>query len=84
MSVPCDCTAGPPWPRMRRLHVAGAGRWYLCRACGALREDVCRADGTIRETRFHTVESDGLPEMVREAVGEMMGRGEYEQLGLFE
>jgi hypothetical protein len=60
MSIVCDCTAAPPWPRMRRLHVAGTGRWYLCRECGALREEVCRGDGTIQETRWHSVESDGF------------------------
>ncbi len=83
MTVVCDCTAAPPWPPMTRLHVAGTSRWYLCRRCGAVREDVCRGDGTILGTRW-LEPGDGLPDVVGGEVGELMERVEYEQLGLFE
>ena len=82
--IVCDCTAAPPWPPMTRLHVAGTSRWYLCRRCGAVREEVCRVDGTILETRWHSEGGDGLPGVVAGEVGELMERVECEQLGLFE
>jgi hypothetical protein len=80
MTIYCDCTLVPPWPELQRLHVAGASRWYLCRACGAVVEHVCRPDGTIVETR-RLEAGDGVPDVVEAAVGER--EPEYKQLGLF-
>jgi hypothetical protein len=79
----CDCTAAPPWPEMQRLSVAGPNRYYLCRACGRVREEVCRADGTIVEVCFHKVVDGSLPPAAAEQARDLLTRPRYEQLSLF-
>jgi hypothetical protein len=78
----CDCTGAPPWPGMMRLHGGGPNRFYLCRACGAVREDVYR-EGAIVEHRWHEGPNGELPPGVREEALEVLGCPAVEQLSLW-
>jgi hypothetical protein len=80
----CDCTGGPPWPPMMRIHTNTASRYYLCRRCGTIREDVCRPDGTIIEARFHDLEGLDLPAAVVQQAREVLNEPRYEQGSLFD
>jgi hypothetical protein len=84
IGVFCDCVGAPPWPVMQRLNVAGPNRYYVCRACGTVREEVCRVDGTILETHFHKARDGGLPRVVAEQARDILDGPRYEQLSLFE
>lgn len=61
----CDCTGMSPWPAMMRLHGGSPHRYYLCRRCGAVREDVYSA-GAIVEHRWHDSPNGQLPASVRQ------------------
>lgn len=79
----CDCTGSPPWPPMMRLHAGTPNRYYLCRVCGAIREDVYRK-GAIVTTHWYDEPNGQIPQTVkREAIAVLsMPRGE--QLPLWE
>jgi hypothetical protein len=68
---------------MQRLNVVGPHRYYVCQACGTVREEVCRVDGTILDTRFHRAQSDDLPPVAAEQARDILERPRYEQLSLF-
>jgi hypothetical protein len=67
---------------MTRLHAGGPHRYYLCRACGALREDVYR-DGAIVARRWHDAPDGTLPPAVREEALEVLAAPHGDQLSLF-
>jgi hypothetical protein len=84
MTVHCDCTGKAPWPAMLKLSVAGQGRFYLCRECGAVREEVCRVDGTVIEIHYHdSADAADLSPVVLEQVRAILDAPEFEQLALF-
>jgi len=78
----CDCVGSPPWPGMMRLHGGGPNRYYLCRECGAVREDVYR-DGAIVEHIWYESPNGELPVGVREEAAEVLGGEEMTQLLLW-
>ena len=78
----CDCVGAPPWPGMMRLHGGGPNRYYLCRACGAVREDVYR-EGAIVEHRWHERLNGELPGGVREEARRVLDPPRGEQLTLW-
>jgi len=78
----CDCVGTPPWPAMMRLHGGAPNRYYLCRRCGALREDVYR-DGAIVEHRWHDGPNGRLPAGVREEALQVLAMPRGEQLTLW-
>lgn len=79
----CDCSGSAPWPAMIRLHAGAPQRYYLCRACGAVREDVYR-EGVIVAHRWHDAPDGTLPAAVREEALAVLGATRGEQLRLFE
>jgi hypothetical protein len=79
----CDCTGLPPWPTMMRLHGGGPHRYYLCRQCGAVREDVYQ-DGAIVEHRWHDAPDGTLPYPVRSEALAVLQVPHGEQLTLWE
>jgi hypothetical protein len=79
----CDCSGSAPWPAMLRLHAGGPHRYYLCRACGAVREDLYH-DGAIVAHRWHDSPDGTLPAAVREEASEVLAAPRGEQLGLFD
>jgi hypothetical protein len=78
----CDCTGCPPWRAMLRLHAGGPNRYYLCRACGAIREDVYR-DGAIVAHRWHDAPNGTLPEAVRQEAHDILSAPHADQLELW-
>jgi hypothetical protein len=68
---------------MVRLHAGGPYRYYLCRACGAVREDVYQ-DGVIVAHRWHDAPDGTLPAAVREEALRVLGAPRAEQLALFD
>ncbi len=79
----CDCTGLPPWSAMVRLHAGAPHRYYLCRACGAVREDIYH-DGAIIEHRWHDAPDGALPSAVREEALEILYAPRGEQLKLWD
>lgn len=79
----CDCTGSPPWPAMIRLHAGGPSRYYLCRECGAIRDDVYRG-GAIVDHRWHDAPDGTLPKAVREEAQSLLEVPEGEQLALWD
>lgn len=79
----CDCTGAPPWPAMVRLRTGGPNRYYLCRQCGAVREDVYR-DSLIVERNWHDAANGALSESVREEARHILGMPRGEQLRLWD
>lgn len=77
----CDCI-GPPWPVMVRLHGGAPNRYYLCRRCGAVREDVY-ADHVIVATHWHDAVNDRLPASVRAEAAPLLNAPQAEQLSLW-
>jgi hypothetical protein len=86
MSVTCYNCEGPPWPKMLRLASDGTPAYfYLCRDCGAIREDLHLRDGTLTgETYWHDIESASLPAAVVEQAREILDKPNYRQLSLFD
>lgn len=78
----CDCTGCPPWPPMLRLHGGAPNRYYLCRACGAVREDVYR-DGAIVAHRWHDGPNGRLPAAVRQEARDILSTPHPDQLELW-
>jgi hypothetical protein len=68
---------------MIRLHAGAPHRYYLCRVCGAVREDVYR-DGVIVVHRWHDAPDGTLPAAVREEALEVLAAPRVEQLALFD
>jgi hypothetical protein len=68
---------------MVRLHGGAPCRYYLCRACSAVREDVYR-EGAIVAHRWHDAPDGALPAAVREEALQVLAAPRGEQLGLFE
>jgi len=67
---------------MMRLHGGAPNRYYLCRECGAVREDVYR-DGAIVEHRWHDEPDGRLPAGVRQEALRVLGMPHAEQLGFW-
>jgi hypothetical protein len=68
---------------MLRIHASihPPARYYLCRECGAIREDPTRGDGTMAdETRWHELESTDLPAAVVEQVRAILEQPSFGQL----
>jgi hypothetical protein len=75
---------------MIRIHAGGPNRYYLCRECGAVREDIYQ-DGAIIEHRWHNPVDTShrtdcspngtLPKSVREEARELLEAPVGEQLG---
>jgi len=78
----CNCTGAPPWPAMIRLHAGGPNRYYLCRACGSVREDVYRGDAIV-EQRWHEAPEEPLPRPVQKEAAAFLEAVEGEQLSLW-
>ena len=83
MNAWCDCSGAAPWVAMVRLHAGGPHRYYLCRACGAVREDVYR-EGSIVEHRWHDEPDGALPAAVGEEALAVLRAPRGEQMPLFE
>ena len=68
---------------MIRLHAGGPSRYYLCRQCGAVREDVYRGRAIVTH-RWHNAPDKTLPKAVREEALEVLDmlKGEQLELGL--
>ena len=62
----CDCAR--PWPEMIQLHLCPPNRYYLCRQCGAIREDVCLPGGLVARTQRY-------PSQVRPQFSQQPGIG---------
>ena len=77
----CDCTGSPPWPPMIRLHAGAPNHYYLCLACGAVREDVYEG-GAIIAHRWHEESNGALPTAVCEEAVEILAMPKGEQLEL--
>lgn len=78
----CDCTGFPPWPPMVRLHAGGPNRYYLCRECGAVREDIYREGGIVAH-RWHDAPDGTLPWAVRMEAKAILEMPRGEQLELW-
>lgn len=79
----CDCTSSPPWPPMIRLHAGGPDRYYLCPACGAVREDIYR-DRAIVARCWHDAPDRTLPKPVREEALQILQAPYGDQLSTWE
>jgi len=62
--VRCGCTGSPPWSAMIDLHAGGPNPYYLCRECGAVRDDIYQS-GAIVDHRWHHAPTGSLPAAVR-------------------
>lgn len=67
---------------MLRLHGGGPNRYYLCRACGAVREDVYR-DGAIVAHCWHDAPNGALPDPVRHEADAILAMPHLHQLPLW-
>jgi hypothetical protein len=67
---------------MLRLHGGGPNRYYLCRACGAIREDVYR-DGAIVAYRWHDAPDGQLPAAIRQEARDILSMPHPDQLELW-
>jgi len=78
----CDCTRSSPWAPMTRLHAGAPNRFYLCRECGAVREDVYQG-GAIVEYQWHDASHGMLPNPVREEALDILDAPNGEQLAFW-
>ena len=78
----CDCTGSPPWPPMIRLHAGGPNRYYLCRECGAVREDFYQS-GAIVDRHWHDAPDGMLPAAVTEEALHILSAPGGDQLALW-
>jgi len=67
---------------MMRLHGGAPNRYYLCRRCGAVREDVYR-EGAIVEHRWHDAPDGTLPDAVCQEAWEILAMPHGDQLALW-
>ena len=66
---------------MIRLHAGAPNRYYLCRECGAAREDVYRGKAIVQR-QWHDAPYGTLPEPVRQEALELLEAPSGEQLDL--
>lgn len=67
---------------MIRIHASGPNRYYLCRECGAVREDIYQNE-VIVEHCWHDAPDGTLPKSVKEEARELLETPVGEQLALW-
>ena len=67
---------------MVRLRAGGPNRYYLCRECGAVREDLYQS-GAILDHRWHDASNGILPAAVREEALHILSAPEAHQLAMW-
>ena len=67
---------------MVRLHAGGPNRYYLCRECGAVREDIYQS-GAVVDHRWHDAPDGMLPDAVREEALHILSAPAGKQLAMW-